>query len=248
MIRGNKTVSVETFTTPSLPPTKTLLLKRGRWRERKRHRNTDTLFFFFSFSVWVGLGSGRCLIRRLLPLSWSLVPLCFVITNAMDFDSSAVDSWTVGQVGQWLQFLDLGQYRKKFTSNSISGAELVELDQEDLVQLGITTLGHRKRILTEIKNLQANKEALVDNSDSWSEGSDSNTSASGAASSSSSSSSKEPEASSSPSFSSSSLLFFLSLLVSSLLFFTTKPTTDPKPFHLMKTKWRSVSLLVSLSL
>ena len=109
------------------------------------------------------------------------------------WQQNPVDSWTVGQVGQWLQFLDLGQYRKKFTSNSISGAELVELDQEDLVQLGITTLGHRKRILTEIKNLQANKEALIDNSDSWSEGSDSNTSASGAASS-SSSSSKEPEA------------------------------------------------------
>jgi SAM domain (Sterile alpha motif) len=52
-------------------------------------------------------------------------------------------TWSVSEVGQWLNFINLEEYKISFLENSISGAELRELNTEDLVSLGVARLGHR---------------------------------------------------------------------------------------------------------
>ena len=62
-------------------------------------------------------------------------------------------SWTVADVGSWLQHLHLGEHRIKFIENFIAGSELLELAEEDLISLGVTAIGHRKKITRAIKAL-----------------------------------------------------------------------------------------------
>ena len=61
--------------------------------------------------------------------------------------------WSAEEVGVWLKSIELGEYAKKFIDNAISGMELLELEEEDVISLGIKALAHRKRILSKIKEL-----------------------------------------------------------------------------------------------
>lgn len=45
--------------------------------------------------------------------------------------------WTVSDVGVWLDWLSLSEYRAEFMKNAVSGAELKELDNADFISLGI---------------------------------------------------------------------------------------------------------------
>lgn len=75
-------------------------------------------------------------------------------------------TWTVSEVGKWLDFIEMGQYKLVFIENSISGAELFELEAEDLASINVRQLGHRKRILKRIAQLKKNnKAAFVAHSD-----------------------------------------------------------------------------------
>jgi class 3 adenylate cyclase/tetratricopeptide (TPR) repeat protein len=53
-------------------------------------------------------------------------------------------------VEQWLKGLGLGQYAPAFAANDIDFAVLAELTEGDLKELGISSLGHRKRLLAAI--------------------------------------------------------------------------------------------------
>ncbi|KAL6070829.1 PAS domain Sbox domain containing protein [Balamuthia mandrillaris] len=79
-------------------------------------------------------------------------------------------TWTVSEVGKWLDFIDMSQYKIVFIENSISGAELFELETEDLTSINVRKLGHRKKILKKIGQLKKSSKAafspLSDNSDS----------------------------------------------------------------------------------
>ena len=57
------------------------------------------------------------------------------------------------EVGLWLQFIHLGDYRVKFIENFISGIELLDLTEEDIISLGVSAMGHRKKLLARIKEL-----------------------------------------------------------------------------------------------
>jgi PAS domain S-box-containing protein len=64
--------------------------------------------------------------------------------------------WTVADVGQWLGFMGLGEYRITFIENSIGGNELFELDDRDLMEhLGVAKLGDRKKIVKGVQALKA---------------------------------------------------------------------------------------------
>ncbi len=54
------------------------------------------------------------------------------------------------QVADWLEKLGLGQYAQRFTENDIDFALLIKLTDVDLKELGVTSLGHRKRLLEAI--------------------------------------------------------------------------------------------------
>jgi class 3 adenylate cyclase/tetratricopeptide (TPR) repeat protein len=53
-------------------------------------------------------------------------------------------------VGAWLKAQGLGQYARAFSENDIDFAVLSQLTDGDLRELGVTSLGHRKRLLTAI--------------------------------------------------------------------------------------------------
>ncbi|CAL1533005.1 unnamed protein product [Lymnaea stagnalis] len=72
-----------------------------------------------------------------------------------------IRSWTLEEVGQWLESLSLGEYRESFMSHEITGAELLNLERRDLKDLGVTKVGHLKRIQQGIKELH-HREAAYD--------------------------------------------------------------------------------------
>ncbi|XP_020297284.1 diacylglycerol kinase eta isoform X2 [Pseudomyrmex gracilis] len=64
-----------------------------------------------------------------------------------------VTTWSVQEVCTWLENLQLGEYADKFVSHDIRGRELLTLARRDLKELGITKVGHVKRILQAINDL-----------------------------------------------------------------------------------------------
>uniref|UniRef100_A0A803XXF9 Diacylglycerol kinase n=1 Tax=Meleagris gallopavo TaxID=9103 RepID=A0A803XXF9_MELGA len=63
------------------------------------------------------------------------------------------DKWGAEEVAAWLETLGLGEYREIFIRHDIQGSELILLERRDLKDLGITKVGHMKRILQAIKEL-----------------------------------------------------------------------------------------------
>jgi class 3 adenylate cyclase len=57
-------------------------------------------------------------------------------------------------VGEWLQALGLGQYEATFRENDLDAKLLPNLTADDLKELGITSLGHRLRLLEAITALR----------------------------------------------------------------------------------------------
>ncbi|KAK6644849.1 hypothetical protein RUM43_001122 [Polyplax serrata] len=64
-----------------------------------------------------------------------------------------VASWGVAEVSQWLESLQLPEYIESFAKNDIRGKELIALARRDLKDLGVTKVGHVKRILQAIRDL-----------------------------------------------------------------------------------------------
>lgn len=67
-----------------------------------------------------------------------------------------VDTWDVTAVATWLDKMQLGEYIDSFTKNDIRGKELLTLGRRDLKDLGVTKVGHVKRMLQAIKDLGGN--------------------------------------------------------------------------------------------
>ena len=58
-------------------------------------------------------------------------------------------------VGVWLRSLGLGQYEAAFRDNEIDGEVLPKLTVEDLKDLGVAVVGHRRKIMSAIEALNA---------------------------------------------------------------------------------------------
>jgi diacylglycerol kinase (ATP) len=67
----------------------------------------------------------------------------------------AVSNWGVNEVITWLEAMQLSEYIDSFIKNDIRGKELLTLARRDLKDLGVTKVGHVKRILQAIKDLHA---------------------------------------------------------------------------------------------
>ncbi|KAM6978913.1 diacylglycerol kinase eta isoform 3-T3 [Tautogolabrus adspersus] len=72
----------------------------------------------------------------------------------------SVERWGTEEVGVWLEQLSLGEYRDNFIRHDIRGSELLHLERRDLKDLGISKVGHMKRILQGTKDLA--KASMVD--------------------------------------------------------------------------------------
>jgi len=67
----------------------------------------------------------------------------------------AVPDWTCATVEQWLAGMSLGCLSERFLEEAIDGEALLELQEEDLAFLGVTKLGIRRKLMKQIKLLQA---------------------------------------------------------------------------------------------
>ncbi|CAM4549034.1 unnamed protein product [Leuciscus chuanchicus] len=70
-----------------------------------------------------------------------------------------VNTWGVEEVGVWLETLCLSEYKEIFIRHDIRGPELLQLERRDLKDLGVTKVGHMKRILQGIRDLSRNSTA-----------------------------------------------------------------------------------------
>jgi SAM domain (Sterile alpha motif) len=57
------------------------------------------------------------------------------------------------QVADWLEKLGLGQYAQRFAENDINFGILPHLTDQDLKELGVASLGHRRQLLLCIAEL-----------------------------------------------------------------------------------------------
>ncbi|XP_076843600.1 diacylglycerol kinase delta isoform X2 [Brachyhypopomus gauderio] len=68
--------------------------------------------------------------------------------------SLSAERWGAEEVGAWLDSLGLGEYRERFVTRDIQGWQLPQLQRQDLKDLGISKVGHVKRILQAIEELE----------------------------------------------------------------------------------------------
>jgi class 3 adenylate cyclase len=66
----------------------------------------------------------------------------------------------VVDVGEWLHNLGLGQYETAFRENGVNAEILRHLTADDLKELGIAAVGHRRQLLVAIAKLQGDGEPL----------------------------------------------------------------------------------------
>ncbi|XP_074127195.1 neurabin-1 isoform X2 [Sminthopsis crassicaudata] len=67
----------------------------------------------------------------------------------------AVREWSVQQVAQWLRSLNLEQYVAEFSTQSVSGEQLLQLDGSKLKALGVTSSQDRAIIKKQLKDMKA---------------------------------------------------------------------------------------------
>lgn len=77
-----------------------------------------------------------------------------VAASGKPFASKAVELWSKQDVADWLESLNLGEHKEAFLDNEIEGAHLPSLQKEDLIDLGVTRVGHRMNIERALKLLQ----------------------------------------------------------------------------------------------
>ena len=56
-------------------------------------------------------------------------------------------------VAAWLRGLGLEQYASAFRDNDVDGEVLPELTTDDLISIGVTSVGHRRKLLAAIAAL-----------------------------------------------------------------------------------------------
>uniref|UniRef100_A0A8B9GYU4 Diacylglycerol kinase n=1 Tax=Astyanax mexicanus TaxID=7994 RepID=A0A8B9GYU4_ASTMX len=93
-------------------------------------------------------------LRGLAEISW----LSAVIDPADDEVHTPV-IWGVEEVAAWLEQLCLSEYKEIFIGHDVRGSELLHLERRDLKDLGVTKVGHMKRILQGIRDLSRSSTA-----------------------------------------------------------------------------------------
>ena len=64
-------------------------------------------------------------------------------------------------IAVWLRSLGLEQYALAFRDNDIESEMLPQLTAEDLIALGVTSVGHRRRLLTAVASLGDTSDRLL---------------------------------------------------------------------------------------
>uniref|UniRef100_A0A4W3KBV3 SH3 and multiple ankyrin repeat domains protein 3 n=1 Tax=Callorhinchus milii TaxID=7868 RepID=A0A4W3KBV3_CALMI len=97
-------------------------------------------------------GDGRFVIQPGRSRSPSPSTLQTPVSNK-PFTTKPVHLWTKQDVADWLETLNLGEHKDAFLDNEIDGTHLPSLQKEDLIDLGVTRVGHRMNIERALKQL-----------------------------------------------------------------------------------------------
>jgi hypothetical protein len=65
--------------------------------------------------------------------------------------AAARRSSAIQQVAEWLETIGLGQYAQHFVENDITFPILSDLTDQDLKELGVASLGHRRELLEPLR-------------------------------------------------------------------------------------------------
>src|SRR6516164_10879661 len=79
--------------------------------------------------------------------------------SAESSHAGRADLDAIMDVGAWLLHLGLGRYEAAFRENEIDGTVLPNLTAEDLKDLGVDIVGHRRKLLDAIAALSVNASA-----------------------------------------------------------------------------------------
>jgi hypothetical protein len=64
------------------------------------------------------------------------------------------------QIADWLEKLGMSEYAQRFAENDIDFEILGDLTDQDLEKIGVASLGHRRKLLRAIANLEGACRAL----------------------------------------------------------------------------------------
>lgn len=76
-------------------------------------------------------------------------------TRSSPFAFDNIPYWTCDEVCAWLSSIGLSEYGSTFRKNDIQGSELMHLERSDIMDIGITKIGHVKRLQSSILDLRA---------------------------------------------------------------------------------------------
>ena len=85
---------------------------------------------------------------EVISLKWERVNLCYLVRDALA-------GTNILNIHAWLNEIGLGQYAEIFSANAIDGETLHGLTGDDLKEMDIVALGHRKKLLEAIAALDA---------------------------------------------------------------------------------------------
>jgi len=80
------------------------------------------------------------------------------------WESMPLEQWSVDDTLHWLSDNNLAKYRCAFKKNDMDGQNLMWVNETDLRELGISSIGHRKtfmRLLTEAKKIRNSNKQIV---------------------------------------------------------------------------------------
>jgi SAM domain (Sterile alpha motif) len=63
----------------------------------------------------------------------------------------------VRRIEEWLGDLGLGEYASRFAENDIDMSIVCDLSDQDLEKIGVASLGHRRKLLRAISELNASR-------------------------------------------------------------------------------------------
>jgi len=70
-----------------------------------------------------------------------------VAVSTREWNTKDPEDWSIADTLKWLRDQNLGQYCLSFKENDIDGQTLLELNERDLQDLGIRSIGHRKKLM-----------------------------------------------------------------------------------------------------
>lgn len=112
---------------------------------------SPTLTDVFSMPTPPIVNADQCCSSVSSPSTSSLT--LFQVAPNKPFSCKPVLCWSKHDVAEWLESLNLEEHRKAFLDNEIEGTHLPNLQKEDLVDLGVTRVGHRMNIERALKLL-----------------------------------------------------------------------------------------------